>query len=83
MDAVHVTSEAEQIKTDTHQTACVKNESSPPYEVQARSEEEKIIAQALEILSDITIGDRPRFSDPMQRALTQSEFPCNETPTCL
>ena len=51
MDAANTTSQAEQSKTDTHQTACVKNESSPPYEVKILSEEENIIEQALGILS--------------------------------
>lgn len=51
MDAANTTSQAEQIKTDTHQTACVKNETSPPYAVQIRGEEENIIAKALEILA--------------------------------
>lgn len=51
MDATNTTNQAEQIKTDTHQTACVKTESLPHYEVQIRSEEESIIARALEILS--------------------------------
>ncbi len=41
MDAANTTGQAEQIKTDTHQTACVKNETSPPYAVQIRGEEEK------------------------------------------
>jgi hypothetical protein len=36
MDATNTSSQAEQIKIDTHQTACVKHESSPPYEVRKR-----------------------------------------------
>lgn len=51
MDATNTISQAEQIKTDTHQTACVKNESAPPYEVQIQNEEESIIARALDILA--------------------------------
>ena len=51
MDATNTTSQAEQIKTDTHQTACVRNEISPAYEVQIQSDEENIIAKALELLS--------------------------------
>ena len=45
MNAANTTSQAAQIKTDTHQTACVKNEISPAYEVQIQSEEENIIVR--------------------------------------
>ena len=64
MDATNTTSQAEQIKTDTHQTACVKNESSPAYEVQIRNEEENIIAKALEILSRRMRQAEAYFSSP-------------------
>ncbi len=64
MDATNTTSQAEQIKTDTHQTACVKNEISPPYEVQIQSEEENIIAKALEILSRRMRQAEAFFSSP-------------------
>jgi hypothetical protein len=64
MDAANTTSQAEQIKTDTHQTACVKNESAPPYEVQVRSEEENIIAQELDILSRRMRKAEAFFSSP-------------------
>lgn len=64
MDAANTTNQAEQIKTDTHQTACVKNESSPPYEVQIRSEEENIIAHAIEILSNRMRKAEVYFSSP-------------------
>ena len=64
MDAANSTNQAEQIKIDTHQTACVKNESSPPYEVQIRNEEESIIAHALEILSSRMRKAEVFFSSP-------------------
>jgi len=64
MDAANTTIQAEQIKTDTHQTACVKNEISPAYEVQIWSEEENIIAKALEILSRRMRQAEAFFSSP-------------------
>ena len=64
MDAANTTSQAEQIKTDTHQTACVKNESAPPYEVKILSEEQNIIAQALDILSRRMRKAEAYFSSP-------------------
>lgn len=64
MDAANTTSQAEQIKTDIHQTACVKNEISLAYEVQIRSDEESIIAQALDILSRRMRKAEAFFSSP-------------------
>ena len=51
MVATNTTSQKKRIKTDTHLTACVKNEVAPAYIVKRQNSEEQIISQALEILS--------------------------------
>lgn len=80
MDAANTINQAEQIKTDTHQTACVKNESAPPYEVQIQGEEESIIARALDILARRMRKAETYFSSPsavrdyLRLKMTELEF---------
>jgi DNA repair protein RadC len=80
MDAANTISQAEQIQTDTHQTACVKNESAPPYEVQIQSEEDSIITRALDILARRIHKAETYFSSPsavrdfLRLKMTELEF---------